>query len=198
MANEKALCAIRPQDNSIPRGHIMNRQSISAAQGSTVESDMNTAPRLRYRAAGWLRANTAFARSGNKAFARMLKKSAYPLQKVYRLLMEAYAGEPVGVECRCTTRQHWAFVAPETGVPGQYRVQYFDEDGFTGHYVHTKLEEAVESMIREGYRVIEPGALDRIAATARWARGVQVAALRQRCQEGLMSFPDMLEAMKVL
>lgn len=176
----------------------MNFESISAASGSTVEKHPDLTPRLRYRSAGWLRANTAFGRTGNQGFARMLKKSAYRIQKVYRQLMEAYAGEPVGVECRSTSRQQWAFVAPETGVPGQFRVQYFDEDGFTGHCVYSKLEEAVETMLREDYRIIEAGALDRIAATARWARGVQVAALRQRCQEGLMSFAEMAEAIKAL
>ncbi len=145
-----------------------------------------------------MRATTAFVRSGNKDFARMLRKSVYPVQKVYRQLMVAYGGEPVGVECRDKTGRRWAFVAPETGEPGQFRVQYFDEDGFTGHYVHSKLEEALESMLREGYRIVDAGALDKVAATARWARGVKVAALRQRCQEGLMSFQEMVEALKAV
>lgn len=176
----------------------MNFISISAAQCDTDEMDAHQTLRVRYRSAGWLRANTAFARSGNKGFARMLRKSVYPVQKVYRQLMEAYGGEPVGIECRDKSSQRWAFVAPETGEPGQFRVQYFDEDGFTGHYAHSKLEEAVEAMLREGYRRIDVGALDRVAATPRWARGVKVASLRQRCQEGLMSFPEMVEALKAL
>ena len=176
----------------------MNHASTPEGQSNIVDEHVNLKPRTRYRAACWLRANTAFSRSGNKEFARMLRKQTYPVQKVYRQLMDSYAGEPLGVECRSISRQQWAFVAPETGVPGQFRVQYFDEDGFTGHFVHTKLEEAVESMLREGYRVIEAGALDKIAATPRWARGVQVATLRQRCQEGLMSFAEMVEAMKAL
>jgi len=176
----------------------MNTVATPEVSSKTAELDSGCEPRMRYRSAGWLRANTAFARSGNKDFARMLKKSAYPVQKVYRLLMEAYGGEPVGVECRDRSRQQWAFVAPETGEPGQFRVQYFDEDGFTGHYVHSKLEEALESMLREGYRILDAGALDKVAATARWARGVKVAALRQRCQEGLMSFADMVDAIKAL
>ncbi|MBK3780157.1 hypothetical protein G3A43_07790 [Paraburkholderia aspalathi] len=176
----------------------MNFIAISAAQSNPVEQHMNPTFRARYRAQAWLRANTAFGRTGKKDFARMLKKSAYPIQKVYRQLMEAYAGEPIGVECRSTSLQNWAFVVPETGVPGQFRVQYFDEDGFTGHCVHSKMEEAVETMLREGYRIAEAGALDKVASTARWARGVHVAALRQRCQEGLMSFSDMVEAIKAL
>ncbi|MEX3983760.1 hypothetical protein AB4Y45_32780 [Paraburkholderia sp. EG287A] len=176
----------------------MNFEATPAEQSNTAEPDQAFKPRLRYRAAGWLRANTAFARTGNKGFARMLKKSTYPVQKVYRYLMETYGGEPVGVECRNTDRQHWGFVAPEPGIPGQYRVQYFDEDGFTGHNVHTTLDDAVETMVREGYRIVEPGALDKTAATSRWARGVKVAALRQRCQEGLMSFSDMVEAIRAL
>lgn len=176
----------------------MNLTSNLEVQGDSDDKHVAQTPRLRYRSAGWLRANTAYARSGNEGFARMLRKSVYPVQKVYRQLMVAYGGEPVGIECRDKASQRWAFVAPETGEPGQFRVQYFDEDGFTGHYTHSKLEEAVESMLREGYRIVEAGALDKVAATARWTRGVQVAALRQRCQEGLMSFSEMVEALKAL
>jgi hypothetical protein len=53
-------------------------------------------------------------------------------------------------------------------------------------------------MLNEGFRQVDAGALDRIAATPRWARGVKVAALRQKCQEGLMTFPEMVEAIKAL
>jgi hypothetical protein len=172
--------------------------NVEATTATSNTVDLEFEPRLRYRAAGWVRANTAFAGSQHKWFARQLRKSAYPVQKGYRQLMEAYGGEPVGIECRHTDRQHWGFVAPETGIPGQYRVQYFDEDGFSGHSVFSNLEEAVETMLRDGYRIVDVGALDKTAATPRWARGVQVATLRQQCQEGLITFPKMVEAMRAL
>jgi hypothetical protein len=163
---------------------------VSAAQGTT--------PRVRYRAQCWLSANTAFERTGNDGFAKMLKESAFRIQTAYRRLMTAHAGEPLGIECQSTSRQAWAFVAPEPGQRGQFRIQYFDEDGFSSHEVHRELAGAVEAMLREGYRNVDAGALDRIAATPRWARGVKVATLRQKCQEGLITFPEMHDALKAL
>jgi len=157
-----------------------------------------TTQRVRYRAKCWLSANTAFERTGNDGFAKMLRESAYRIQSVYRKLMTAYAGEPVGIECQSTSRQAWAFIAPEPGDSGHFRIQYFDADGFSGHEVHREFTEALETMIAEGFRVVDAGALDRNAATPRWARGVKVAALRQKHQEGLMTFPEMLDAMQAL
>jgi hypothetical protein len=166
--------------------------TVSAAQ------TQGTTPRVRYRAACWLSANTAFERTGNDGFAKMLRESAFRIQTVYRKMMTAYAGEPLGIECQSTSRQAWAFVAPEPGDSGQFRIQYFDADGFSGHEVHREFTEALEAMIAEGFRVVDAGALDRNAATPRWARGVKVAALRQKHQEGLMTFPEMLDAMQAL
>jgi hypothetical protein len=165
---------------------------------SVAQPQRTTAPRVRYRAQCWLRANTALERTGNDGFAKMLKQSAFRIQTLYRRLMTTYAGEPVGIECQSSSRQAWAFVAPEPGESGHFRIQYFDEDGFSSHYVHRELTDAVETMLNEGYRDVDAGALDRMAATPRWARGVKVAALRQKCQEGLMTFPEMVEAIKAL
>jgi len=176
----------------------MNIEATHAGQRTTVGLLPAAPQRKRYRSAGWLDVLTGLSRSDNPNFARMLKQSAYPVQKAYRQLMETYGGEPLFVECRSTTRQQWAFVADEIGVPGEFRVQYFDEDGFTGHLVYKTVEEAVESMLLERYRIVEPGALDRIAATARWARGVKVATLRQQAQEDLISFTEMLDAIQAL
>jgi hypothetical protein len=166
----------------------MTSTPVSAAQGMT--------PRVRYRAQCWLTANTAWA--GNDFFEKLLKESAFRIQTVYRRLMTAYSGEPVGIECRTDSRNAWAFVAQEPCESGRFRIQYFDEDGFSNHLVYNDLPEAVETMLSEGFRNVDAGALDRVAATPRWARGVKVATLRQKYQEGLMTYPEMLDALEAL
>lgn len=153
---------------------------------------MTTTTTTRFRTTQWDRARIAHLRVGPD-FARHLRQIASPVQICYQQLMQAYKGEPVGVECRSIHRAAWAFVAPEMSGSDPWRIQRFDEDGFVGHTCHNSLEEAVESLLNEGFQVPDPGALDRIGASERWARGVRLAAVRQRFQEGLITYQQMLE-----
>jgi len=131
-------------------------------------------------------------------FAKHLRDLARPLQIEYQRLMAAHGGRPIGIECRSAFRPAWAFVLPEMNEAGRFRVQCFDEDGFFSHQVYDGLEQAIENMMVDGYRTPDVGALDRIAATDRWAMGVKYATLRQRFQEGLITYVRMLEEMKAL
>ncbi|WP_425953103.1 hypothetical protein [Ralstonia pseudosolanacearum] len=113
--------------------------------------------------------------------------------------MAAYNGEPIGIECLMGDRERWAFVVPEmSGDDRQWRVQYFDADGFVGHSCYETLPLAVETVIQEGYRTPDPGALDRISRTPRWALGVKKAAIHQRCQQQMITFSQMIAEMKAL
>lgn len=154
-------------------------------------------PVQRYRSISWERVRSSTSRL-SPDFARHLRDISRPLQIAYQRLMAAYAGQPVGVECRMEDRDSWAFVLPETSDARPWRIQQFDQDGFVGHLCFGSLEEAVEEMLRMGYRVVESGALDRIASTARWARGVRRAALMQKHQEGLISYRQMVEELSAL
>ena len=115
------------------------------------------------------------------------------MQIAYQRIMAQYGGKPVGVECRMKDRESWAFVLPEASSEKPWRIQQFDNDGFIGHLCFDSVPEAVEEMLRMGYQTVDVGALDRIAATDRWALGVRRSAIMQRHQQGLISYPQMVE-----
>lgn len=138
----------------------------------------------RYRTRGWARICDKAAELDPK-FAQVLRESARPAQIAYQKIMGRHEGNPVGVECRAVKREAWAFVLADASCPGRFRIQYFDLDGFSGHHVHKTVEEAIEDMVTSGYRQIDIGALDRVAATDRWALGAKRAAIMQRHQSGM-------------
>jgi hypothetical protein len=148
----------------------------------------------QYLSPGWVKMGGVGDTSSNRYFLRL----ALPKQLAYQNLMAAYGGNPVCIECRAPRRQAWAFVLPEVRDPSRTRLQYFDQDGFSGDSAYDTLKDAVDTMIGEGFRIIDVGALDRIAATPRWARGVKVATLRQACQQGRMTTREFADAVKAL
>lgn len=149
---------------------------------------------LRFRTTAWERARRARS-PGRPDFARYLRRIARPMQICYQQLMQAYNGEPVGVECRMLERDAWAFVVPDVSGAEPWRIQRFDLDGFVGHGSYGTLAEAVQGMLQEGYRITDAGALDRVAASTRWAKGVRRAAVMQKHQEGLITYAQMIEEM---
>lgn len=152
----------------------------------------------RFRTTGWERARVAHERV-KPDFAAHMRRIARPAQIAFQRLMVSYGGEPVGIECRKGDHTQWAFAIPEMSDSGQpWRVQYFDADGFIGHGAYASLTLAIESMIQDGYRTADPGALDRIGATDRWALGVKRATIRQRFQEGQITFNQMIDAINTL
>ncbi|BCZ84692.1 hypothetical protein PTKU64_83670 [Paraburkholderia terrae] len=118
----------------------------------------------RYRSSSW--DNVRAASDDIPAdFARLLRDEVRPLQIAYQRLMYSYDGHPAGMECRMKERESWAFALPDASAKS-WRVQQFDQDGFIGHMCFDSLPEAVEDMLRMGYVVTDPGALDRIGSTA--------------------------------
>jgi hypothetical protein len=162
----------------------------------TIMSTINLSA-TRFRCASWVRVCTA-SRRVPADFARHLRDSARPLQIAYQRLMSTFDGHPAGVECRMTDRDSWAFALPDASGSKAWRLQQFDLDGFIGHLCFDSLNEAIEDMLRMGYRLPEPGALDRIGSTARWARGVRRAGIMQKHQEGLISYREMIDEISTL
>jgi len=151
----------------------------------------------RYRSSAWESVRAA-SDSGSADFARHLRDVVRPLQVAYQRLMVAYDGHPVGIECRMDARESWAFVLPDASGAKSWRVQQFDLDGLIGHLCFDSLTEAVEDMLRMGYCVTDPGALDRIGSTARWARGLRRAGIMQMHQEGLITYRQMIDEISTL
>ncbi|MGF6603983.1 hypothetical protein P3T23_008738 [Paraburkholderia sp. GAS448] len=151
-----------------------------------------TSSASRYRTRAWEHVRAAHDRV-SPDFARILREGARATQIAYQGLMAQYGGQPIGIECRKADRETWAFVLPDACGDKPWRIQQFDQNGFVGHLCFDTITEAVEDMLRMGYRTVDVGALDRVAATDRWALGIRRAAIIQRHQEGLISYAQMVE-----
>lgn len=131
-------------------------------------------------------------------FARHLRECARPMQIAYQRLMSMSDGNPVGIECRSEAREAWGFILPDVAGDAAFRVQNFDADGFYGHNCYHSLQDAVEALIGDGYRIPDPGALDRCSATLRWTIGVRRLEFRLLFDQGKLSFTEMLESMQAV
>jgi hypothetical protein len=131
-------------------------------------------------------------------FVRYLREVSRPAQIAFQKLMSMSDGNPVGIECKSSTRAAWAFVMPNIAGDSDWKVQYFDEDGFSGHCCHATIVKAAEAMISEGYVDIDAGILEKVTTTNRWALGVQRLQLRDWFNQGLISYREMLAGFKDL
>jgi hypothetical protein len=126
-------------------------------------------------------------------FAVLLRAAARPIQIAYQKLMSFSNGNPVGIECTSRNRDSWAFILPEVSQSSEYqfRIQSFDQDGFLGHFCYASLEAAINALLSDGYRIIDAGALDRLASTQRWSQGVKRQEIRTIFNSGLISMTEM-------
>ena len=105
-------------------------------------------------------------------FARQLRESARPAQIAYVRIMTKHRGDPSGVEYRhYSDPERWAFVLPDASGDGM-RIQFFDLRSFSGHQCYQTLDEAVQEMVKQGYRIEDAGVLDRVSVTSAWAEGL--------------------------
>lgn len=102
---------------------------------------------------------------------REIRAYARPIQTAYALIMHRHKGQPAGIEFRHHMTERWAFVLRNVSSPEPWRIQYFDARGFGEHACFNSLDEAVEEMVREGFREEDRGALDRAAARPAWGEG---------------------------
>ena len=103
---------------------------------------------------------------------KRLRKSARPVQIAYVRIMTKHCGDPSGVEYRHhSDPERWAFVLPDASGDGM-RIQFFDLRSFSGHQCYQTLDEAVQEMVKQGYRIEDPGVLDRVSVTSAWAEGL--------------------------
>jgi hypothetical protein len=85
-----------------------------------------------------------------------------------------------GLELVSESGKRWAFLLPDMTEPGRWRLQYFDERGFSGHAIYDTEAQLLEAAWTEGFRSPAPGALDRIAQTPSFQRGNFAADLIRR------------------
>ncbi len=105
-------------------------------------------------------------------FAKHLRDLARPAQIAYARIMSKHNADPSGVEFHDHDgKERWAFVLPDVSGTGA-RIQFFDPRGFSGHECYPTLTEAVQEMVRQGYRTEDPGVLDKISTTPAWIEGM--------------------------
>jgi hypothetical protein len=130
----------------------------------------------------------------NDGFAKHLREIARPIQIAYQRLMAFSNGNPIGVECKSPDSNRWGFILPEVSSNEYtFRVQNFDEHGFSGHMCYESLDKAINALISDGYRVIDSGALDRTSTTKEWSMGVKRSEIRTRYNRGLISYSELIE-----
>lgn len=74
----------------------------------------------------------------------------------------------------------WVFLLPDMTEQGKWRMQRFDERGFSGHGIYNTHDELVLAAANDGFFRHDPGALDRLQDTPLFQRGNFLTDLVQR------------------
>lgn len=93
-----------------------------------------------------------------------------------------------GLELVSDSGKRWAFLLPDMTQAGRWRLQYFDERGFSGHGIYDSEEQLLEAAWAAGFTQPAPGALDRLAQLASFQRGNFAADLIRRMNLREISF----------
>lgn len=102
----------------------------------------------------------------------------------------------IGMTLTNNAHNAWAILLEDASNPGQHRYQCFDSKGFSSHHTFKTLHEALKEAFLCGYRTQDDGALDRIAITPEWARGMAVQAIRDRYNSGQINWEEMLQLIR--
>lgn len=105
-------------------------------------------------------------------------------------LIDAFQVSPMGFTLKHPSQDSWGIILPDASQPGRYRWQGFRADGFTGHCTFDTAELCLGDMVDFGLKVPDPGALDRNASTQTWQRGMEMLAVVQACNSGLISWDE--------
>jgi hypothetical protein len=84
----------------------------------------------------------------------------------------------------------WVFLLPDMTVEGRWRMQRFDERGFSGHGIFDTQQELVEAAVGEGFNTLDPDALDRLQNTPAFQRGNYLTDLVRRVNSKEITMDD--------
>lgn len=85
-----------------------------------------------------------------------------------------------GLELVSDSGKRWAALLPDMTEPGRWRLQYFDERGFSGHGIYDTEDQLLDAAWSAGFQQHDAGALDRLAQLPSFARGNFAADLIRR------------------
>lgn len=105
--------------------------------------------------------------------------------------LDAIGEVGAGAIVRKPGSDRWMIILPDASAAGHWRVQPFDEDGFSGHTSYARRAEAIEHAARVGYTLRDDLALDRLQDTPRFRRGLLAAELMQAHGAGEISMEEL-------
>lgn len=126
----------------------------------------------------------ALARVRSKAFELHLARIHQAKQRAIEQIADV--GECAIVSNKAGTQ--WQMILQDASEAGKWRIQTFDDGGFSGHMVFKNKEEAVEHAAVHGYVLRDDGALDRLFNTPKFQRGLFAADLIRQVNMGLLRF----------
>lgn len=122
--------------------------------------------------------------SNRAAFEAHLAK----VRSVRQAGVAALGGARDGLELVSDSGKRWALLLPDMTEAGRWRLQYFDERGFSGHGIYDTEGQLLEAAWSAGFTQRAPGALDRLAQLASFQRGNFAADLIRRMNLREISF----------
>lgn len=148
---------------------------------STVES-------LKESLATWLEFESSDG--GHQALANQMAREIE--RKIISLesLLDLYTHHGLGLTLKHCRSELWGILAADASEPGRYRWTIFSKDGFQGHSTQDTPELCIGDMLDDGFTIPDMGALERLAGTTEWQRGMEVCAVIQACNAGLLSWQE--------
>lgn len=128
-------------------------------------------------------------KESTNAFVPYLESSVEKCELLDVILREGNGDESVG-EFRHRSRAGWGMVIQDASEAGKWRLQTFDECGFSGHQVYRERLEALEAMVDQGYTTKDSGRLDQLAETKKWKEGMEILEMISRVNAGSMSYGE--------
>lgn len=100
----------------------------------------------------------------------------------------AQGGE--GTILRHASRETWCLFLRDATEGKGYRLQYFDADGFHSHSTHETVDTALMRMADDGYVASDPGRLEQLARTSRWADGMEIVHVIAQLGRGRIDWEE--------
>ena len=100
-----------------------------------------------------------------------------------------------GVVLKQKSAARWGMILADASEPGKWRIQTFDERGFSGHSTYNSTAEALRAAVQSGFVERDDGALDRLHATPAFQRGNQYLSIISRVNAGEITHAEGMRQM---
>lgn len=107
-----------------------------------------------------------------------------------RPALDYLADTGIGATLRRRDLSHYAIFLPDASVPGSFRYQLFDLNGFFSHATHPTLFAAALEACELGYLVPAPGEAERIFSLPSFECGNRIASVLMQHNQGSLSWQD--------